>query len=169
MEKREGLQLKTRTVLKKYVEDIDAFDGTVDEFMETFEPYEVREIDGNIALNAGLNALFTLMAGGGGTPFNAANARLAVGEGNAAAAAAQVDLVGPTKTRKAMDGGFPTFGANQKITFRATFGAGDANHAWNEWGVANSAAGATLFNRKVEALGLKAGGVWILSVEITGA
>ena len=82
------------------------------------------------------------------------------------AAAAQTDLqAASNKTYKGMDSGFPTSNT-QKATFKASFGASDANYAWNEWVVRQSSSGKCL-NRKVDSLGTKSGGTWTLQIDIT--
>ncbi|HBI50272.1 MAG TPA: hypothetical protein DDY21_00260 [Candidatus Moranbacteria bacterium] len=131
--------------------------------------YEKIEIEKNILVNTGINALTTLLAAGGGTAFNNANAYLGVGDSTTAAAATQTDLQAATnKLRKAMNATFPTYGTSQKITFQSDFGADDANWAWAEMAVFNAAAAGTMLNRKVSAQGTKtAGQTWRLSLEIT--
>jgi hypothetical protein len=101
--------------------------------------------------------------------FNNANARICVGNGTTAFAAAQTDLVGASTTRRPMDVGYPDFTQGSNITrLRSTYGTGDGNHAWDEWGVANAASGGVLLNRKVEALGTKTSAqTWELTVDLT--
>lgn len=101
------------------------------------------------------------------TPFNASNAYIGVGDSSAAFAAGQTDLQGSNKFRKAMEAGYPIRSDNT-MTFRALFGTGDANFAWNEWGVFNAATGGTMMNRRVEALGTKTSAQsWELTVSVT--
>ena len=101
------------------------------------------------------------------TEFNNANAHLGVGDSSAGFVNTQTDLQGGSKTRKAMDATFPSRAVNV-VTLRATFGTGEANHAWDEWGVFNAAAAGTMQNRKVEALGTKtAVQSWQLTATIT--
>lgn len=101
------------------------------------------------------------------TEFNNANAHIGVGNGTAVFAAAQTDLQGASKFRKAQNGGYPTRATNV-LTFQSTFATGDANFAWDEWGVFNAAAAGTMFNRKVEALGTKAATQsWQFTVTLT--
>jgi hypothetical protein len=101
------------------------------------------------------------------TPFNASNAYIGVGDSSAAFAADQADLQGSNKFRKAMEAGYPIRSGNT-MTFRALFGTGDANFAWNEWGVFNAATGGTMMNRRVEALGTKTSAQsWELTVSVT--
>lgn len=105
--------------------------------------------------DAGRNHLVQAGIGAAVTPFNNANAHIGVGDSSTAFAAGQTDLVATTnKLRKAMDATYPT-GASNVLTFRATFGTGDANFAWNEWGIFNAASAGTMLNRKVESLGTK--------------
>lgn len=118
-------------------------------------------------LNSGRNQIAADLVGEAVTEFNAANAHIAVGNGTAAFAATQTDLQGASKTRKAMDATYPQRSTNV-LTFKSTFGTADGNHAWDEWGVANAAAGGTLLNRKVEALGTKtAAQTWAITVTLT--
>ena len=101
------------------------------------------------------------------TAFNNANAYLAVGTGNTVFAASQTDLVGATKTRKAMDATYPT-GASNALTYQSTFGTGDANHAWEEWALTNASSGGTMMGRKVESFGTKTNAQsWTLQITAT--
>lgn len=102
------------------------------------------------------------------TAFNNANARIGVGDSSTAFAAGQTDLQAPAnKLRKAMDATYPQRAANI-LTFRATFGTGEANFAWNEWGVFNAASAGQMVNRKVESLGTKTSAqTWQLTVDLT--
>jgi hypothetical protein len=99
--------------------------------------------------------------------FTNANAHLGVGDSNTAFAATQTDLVAATnKLRKAMDATYPQITGNV-ITFKSTFGASDANFAWAEWGVFNASSAGTMLSRKVEALGTKTTGTWVLTITET--
>ena len=102
------------------------------------------------------------------TFFNNANAHLGVGDSSTAFAATQTDLQAATnKLRKAMEATYPTRAANV-LTFRSLFGTGDANFAWNEWGVFNASSAATMLSRKVESLGTKTSAQsWQLTAELT--
>jgi hypothetical protein len=64
-----------------------------------------------------------------------------------------------------METGYPT-STTQKATFKASFGASEANYTWNEWVVKQSTS-AKCLNRKVDSLGTKASGTWTLEVSIT--
>lgn len=155
--------------VEKYHEDISPYEaeGREAEFHEKFKPYEVVEGEGNLLLNEGIDLIWDLVTGAGGTAFNNANARLGVGDSSTAAAATQTDLqAGANKLYKAMEAGFPTSTA-QAVTFKASYGVAEALFTWNEWSVDNGAAAAINLNRKVEALGTKLGGTWTLTVTIT--
>lgn len=132
-------------------------------------PYEVAEFDGNLLLNEGIGELLLLLTGGVATAFSNANARLGVGDSTTAAAAAQTGLqAAANKTYKAMEAGYPQIAA-QTVTFRSVFGTADANHAWQEFTVANGADdGGKNLNRKVSDQGTKAAGqTWTLDLSIT--
>lgn len=118
--------------------------------------------------NAYRDYLAAVTIGESVTAFTNANSYIGVGDSTTAFAATQTDLQAATnKTRKAMDATYPTRSANA-ITFRATFATGDANFAWQEWGVFNANAAGTMLNRKVESLGTKtSSSTWQLTVTIT--
>jgi hypothetical protein len=126
--------------------------------------------DANIALNEGLQELIDIICGLG-TPirWDNANARLGVGDSSSAESATQTGLQASTnKTYKAMDANYPAR-TNQTAEWRATFGANDANYAWEEYTVVNAAddTGKNL-NRKTSSKGTKQSGEsWVLSLQIT--
>jgi hypothetical protein len=61
-----------------------------------------------------------------------------------------------------------TTSGSATITFRSVFGTGDANFAWQEWGVFNASTGGRMLNRKVESLGTKSSAAtWTFTVTIT--
>jgi hypothetical protein len=113
---------------------------------------------------AGRNHIASLLTGTG-TAFNTANAHLGVGNSTTAFNASQTDLVGASKTRKVVDSA-PGLATNV-ITFVATFGTGDANHAWDEIGVFNASSGGVMLSRVVQALGTKSSGTWVLTHTVT--
>jgi len=100
--------------------------------------------------NAGAAALGDIAAGIGTVAlFNAANARVGVGDDSTAFSAAQTDLVAVTnKFRKLVTG---ITGASPSLTFNysATFSTGEANFAWNEIGLFNAGSGGQMLSRKV--------------------
>lgn len=105
--------------------------------------------------NAFRDYLTAKLTGGGAALFDNANAYIGVGNGTTAFAATQADLVGASKFRKGMDAGYPQVAGNV-MTFRSTFATGDANFAWQEWGIFNAASGGTMMNRVVQDNGTKA-------------
>lgn len=127
------------------------------------EPYEVIAHEGNLYVNAGIALTLDLLIGAGGTVFSNANAYLGVGDSSTAASASQTNLQAATnKLRKAMDATFPSR-ASQTLTFKSTFGSGDANFAWEEWAIFNDSTAGTMLNRKVQSFGTKSGGTWVLT------
>lgn len=134
------------------------------------EAYQISTFEGNLLLNEGINELWTLTCGTGGTAYDNTNARLGVGDSSTAAAATQTGLQAATnKTFKGMDTGYPTCGSGQKAVFRATFATDEANYAWEEFTVVNAAddTGENL-NRKVSSQGTKPSGqIWELELTIT--
>ncbi len=166
MEKHESAKWQCRYKVSKYIEDIGQFKGSPEEFQRTYKPYELRLGEGNCLLNTGIDEIWDLVCGDSASHFNNAGAQIGVGDSSTAANAAQTDLqAAANKTYKGMDAGYPA-SASQKATFKASFNSGEANYAWNEWVVKQSASGKCL-NRKVESLGTKSGGTWVLQVEIT--
>ncbi len=116
---------------------------------------------------AGRNALVQGIVGALSPAYNNANAHLGVGNSATAFAASQTDLVGASKTRKAMDATFPSVATNV-ITAQATFGTADANHAWDEVGFFNGATANTMMSRVVVALGTKtSASTFVLTLTLT--
>ena len=131
------------------------------------DPYEVIEAEGNILVNAGIGLLLDLLIAAGGTAYSNANAHIGVGDSSTAAAAGQTDLSAATnKLRKAMEATYPSR-TSQTLTFRSSFGSGDANFAWNEWAIFNASSSGTMLNRKVASFGTKSTGTWIITATVT--
>lgn len=117
--------------------------------------------------NAGRDHIATDLNGEAVTEFNNANARLGVGNSNAAFDKTHTDLQGGSTLRKGMEATFPSRAANV-ITARSLFTTSEANFAWEEWGYFNAAAAGTMLSRKVESLGTKPGTqTWILTATLT--
>lgn len=115
---------------------------------------------------AGVNYIAQAITGLG-TPFNQTNAYLGVGDGTAAFAASQTNLLGTNKVRKVVDGGYPIV-TPPTVTFRSTFAPGEANFAWEEWGIFNDGTGGVMLSRVLESNGTKQSNqTWILEVAIT--
>jgi len=93
------------------------------------KPYEIRKIYGNALVNEGINYLNTMIATDAktGTPWSNANANLIVGTGAGGADPGDTEITFTAGVKKIMDGGYPTYGTIQKITWRSTYGSGDAN------------------------------------------
>jgi hypothetical protein len=169
---KETVSYKSRWRIERWASEEDRLAGrrySDEEALRLFGAPQVSEIEGNLLLNEGINALWTILCSSSGTKFDNSNAYLGVGDSNTAESASQTGLQGTNKTYKAMDTSFPTYGTSQKATWRATFGSSDANYSWNEFTVANgSSDSATNLNRKVSAQGTKASGqTWQLTLEIS--
>lgn len=116
---------------------------------------------------AGLTHMVQATIGEAVTSFANANAHIGVGNGTTAFSAAHTDLQGASKARKAMDATYPQRSGLQ-LTFRSSFASGDANFAWEEWGIFNAAAAGTMLNRVVANNGTKASGAtWVFTVTLT--
>lgn len=166
MEKKETANWLCRFRLSKYREDIEEYRGREEEFHRIFRPYKIIEGEGNCLLDTGIDEMWDLITGASSNYFNNANTQIGVGDSSTAADPSQTDLqAGTNKTYKGMESGYPT-STSQKATFKASFGASDANYAWNEW-VVKQASSAICLNRKVESLGTKSAGTWTLEVDIT--
>ena len=131
--------------------------------------HDCEVVDGNLLLNEGIDAIWTLVCGGTEAAFSEASARIGVGDNNAVADATQDDLQATTnKVYAGMDAGFPVFGVDQKVIFQSSFNDGVAEFPWEEFTVDNGDAALKNINRKVEARGTKpAGWVWVVNLEIT--
>jgi len=162
----EALRWRVQWRVEKYASDAAFAAG---------EAFEVIEREGNMLMIGGASALWQRLIGTAVTAFDNTNAHLGVGDSTTAAADTQTDLQATSnKLRKAMDATYPqhtdsTSSAGAKsITYRSTFGAADANFAWNEWAVFNASTGGRMLNRKVEPLGTKASGTtWTLTVTLS--
>lgn len=165
-QERYGIYVPDRTLwTPEFEEKLGLIDA---DLLKRLKPYEVIEGEGNILVNAGINLVWNLVAGAGGTAFSNANAHLGVGDSTTAAAASQTDLQAATnKLRKGMEATFPVTGSNQKIQLKSSFGTSEANFAWNEWASFNASSAGTMLNRKVESLGTKSTGTWNLTVDVT--
>jgi hypothetical protein len=138
--------------------------------------YESLALPGNMLMYGGASALWNLLTDDTPTvtTFSNANAYLGVGDSSAAVAATQTDLQAATnKHREAMDATYPTHtdattSGAATATFRSTYATGDANFAWNEWGVFNASTSGRMLNRKVQSMGTKTSAdEWVLTVAIT--
>ncbi|BEL07832.1 hypothetical protein Q0Z83_060230 [Actinoplanes sichuanensis] len=144
------------------------------------ESYETSEVLGNLITNAGWTRLMNLLTNQGATQaLDATHVRIGVGNGSTAEAYTDTDLAaaaGASNRYFQPVSGAGSLGT-RTLTFSATFGTADGNHAWNEFGLdvtSGTAAGGTtvgalLFNRKAGiAQGTKASGqTWTASAVVT--
>ncbi|MCE5255167.1 MAG: hypothetical protein LLG45_13355 [Actinomycetia bacterium] len=125
----------------------------------------VKVIDGNMALDVGLQNLGDLMIGSGtawATPY------IGVGDSSTAEAAAQTALQAATnKAYAAMDSTYPKR-TGKTVSFKATFAAGVASWVWQEIVVLTGNGTGIALNRKVGAWGTKgANDTYSMQVDIT--
>jgi hypothetical protein len=124
--------------------------------------------------NAARNLMATaLVSGAAISPaYNNANSYIGVGDSSTAYANTQTDLVAATnKLKKGMMATFPTDSGAGVLTFKSQFTTGEANFAWQEWGVFNGGAAfatGTMLNRRVESLGTKTSAqTWEITATLT--
>lgn len=142
-------------------------------------PFEEAESTGNLLTTAGLTRLNNLLTGAGGQAATNTATRLGVGNGAGTAAVGDTDLSASAGSSnryfQVMDATFPSVSSGV-TTYKATYATGDANFAWNEYGIdigtptvsAGTTVAACLLNHKTSAgLGTKATGTWVLTVTIT--
>ncbi len=133
-------------------------------------PNDTLVAEDNLLVNEGIQLLLDLLIGAGGTAYNNSNSYIGVGDGTTAAAATQNALQGSSVDYQAMEATYPSR-TDQTVTWRAVWGSGEGNFAWNEWTIANANSNSgTNLNRKVASLGTKSSGSeWTLTVTITVA
>lgn len=158
-----------------FVRNLIGHEPDADTLARLCKPYEVIEAEGNLLTTVGLNRLTNLLIGGGAQALTSTAVRLGVGDDTTAAAVTDSDLSTTTNQYyRVMDATYPQQ-ANDVVTFKATYSTGDANFAWNCWGIdvgtptvsSSGTVNALLFNRKVASLGTKSSGTWTLTVTIT--
>lgn len=145
----------------------------VDKYDEGGNWLGYEEEEGNLITTAGLAALADAVMGAN-DGLSSTRVRIGVGDDATAANVADTDLSTTTNQYyRIMEATFPSRVAGV-ITFKAIFGAGVGNFAWNCWGldmgaatVSSSGTVNTLINRKVAAFGTKSGGDWTLTVTLT--
>jgi len=147
----------TRWKIEKYLNEED---------YKNNKPYQIDEFEGNLLLDEGINEIWQLVTGLGGTAYSNANAQLGVGNSSVATASTQTDLQGASTAWVGMDSGYPSVSGNV-VTFKATFDGNTGNFAWEEFSVRNGATANKNLNRRVISKGTKsAGEVWTLTLEI---
>lgn len=143
-------------------------------------PEETAESEGNLLTTAGLTRLTALLIASGSTQAIVnTSARLGVGNGSTTATVADTDLAAASTSAnrwfQVMDATYPQVSAGV-LTVKSTFGGSDGNFVWAEWCIdigaptvtSGATVAATMFNRKVAALGTKASpAVWALTATIT--
>lgn len=136
--------------------------------MTLHRPYAVSVFH-NSVVNLGCQELWKLAtAQPGAVAYSNANAAIGVGDGNAPVLPTQFNLQGANKTFVPMDAGYPSAPVNGLERWRATFGPGDANYAWEEFGVFNSTAPGVMLNRALSSEGTKVlGQTWTVTASIT--
>lgn len=145
----------------------------LDKFDDNGILLETVEREGNLLVSAGATYLFKALRGDVQTAFDNTNAFIGVGDSTTAAAIGQTDLQAATnKFRAAMVATFPLVGvvdglAANQIQFKSSYATGEANFAWQEWGIFNASTAGTMLNRKVENLGTKTAGVWTLTLTLS--
>lgn len=134
-----------------------------------FEPDEVVCDTQNIILDSGANEMLKLIAGTGGTAFDATNSYIFVGTDTSAENSAQSGVLatGGNRAYAKLDSGYPAVSGRQ-VTYRASFGDSEANFAWNEASIANGiGASSVSMNRKVSSLGTKTTGTWTIQITVS--
>lgn len=141
----------------------------IERYDEQGNLFNASTFEKNGLANDGIDELFTLACGTGGTKFDNANAYIGVGDSATAFAAAQTDLqAASNKLRKAIEATYPTYGSSQKVTFKSSFGGTDANWHWQEFAVFNASTAGVMLNRRVSDQGTKTSGqTWVVTLEIT--
>lgn len=112
---------------------------------------------------AGRSFIARAITGEDMTYFDHNNAYIGVGDGQLSFDENHTDLQGSNKEREGMENNYPIVNEN-RITFKASFGEGDALFEWNEWGIFNASSDGTMLFRKVETRGTKVLAVWNFTV-----
>ncbi len=170
----EPAKWKIKWRLEKFHKDGPIGEGDV--------PDEILEIEKNQLMYGGSSCIWESLIGNGtGTAgqnltfFNNGNAAIGVGDSTAAVVQTQTDLqASSNKLRTAMVATYPqhtdgTSSGAASIVFQSQFTSGQANYAWNEVAVFNSATAATgrMLNRLQSSFGTKTGGVWSMTITIS--
>lgn len=143
--------------------------NSLKEKMQGVAPYEVVNAGQNIILNDGANEMLKVICGTGGSPYNAANAKIYVGTDSTPENASQTGVLasGGNKAYANMDSGYPIV-SGRTATFQATFSESAANFAWNEASITNgTGVGNKAMNRKVATMGTKVNGAWTIQITVS--
>lgn len=165
MKQKDTFQWQVKSQLKKWHRSEDHDAGLAPDSIEDFK--------GNLLLKAGITRMLNLLVDAGATQaYDATHCRIGVGDSTTAADDDQTSLQAATNKFFQLVDSAPSV-TNQTVEFVATFGTGDANFDWEEWGIdqgtaSNSTGVAPMLNRKVQSMGTKASGAtWVFTVSIT--
>jgi hypothetical protein len=143
-------------------------------------PFDTSEVLGNLITNVGWGRIARLAIGTAVTAFTTATTRIGVGTGTVVASGNDTSLGGTgaagcfyklvSGAGTATDGTGTSGTGSATLAFAATFGTGDANMVWAEFGVDQGTADGTavvapLLNHKISAQGTKVSGqTWTATV-----
>jgi hypothetical protein len=173
----DGIHLKTEWFIHKFLDPTDEISAFLQAGGKMYQALQrwphkfigIEHFVGNLALDEGIQELLDNICGlGTPTKWDNSNARIGVGDSSAAENASQTGLQGTNKTFKAMDATYPQR-SGQTSDWRATFGASEGNHSWQEFTIVNGADdSAKNLNRKCVDKGTKSSGeTWTASVRMT--
>lgn len=137
--------------------------------------YEDSVINGNLLTTAGLTRMTSLILGAGGQAATQTATRIGIGDSTTTPVVGDTALGAATNKLYHVLDSAPTSSAGV-MTFVATFGATEANYAWNEFCVdigtptvvTSTTVSATLLNHKSFTQGTKASGQsWAMTATIT--
>ncbi|MFA5429851.1 MAG: hypothetical protein WC329_01675 [Candidatus Omnitrophota bacterium] len=164
---------KVKWSVQKFKEDITPFRGKEEEFHKLFKPFEVIEGEGNLLLNTGKEMIWYGLQGllvdiTDYQYYDNDHAMIGVGDSSAAVVATQTKLQAAVNLAWAhMEATYPKQ-SSYSWQLQASFGAGEANFAWNEWCICVEYLKDTgVLNRKVSSLGTKTAGTWTFTVTVT--
>lgn len=141
------------------------------------------EADGNLLVTVGLSLMTNLLIGGT-TSGSIKNAQAICGVGATSTAANIADTAlgadGGSAYYQQADSTYPSRSSGV-ITMVSTFTTGNANFAWAEWcwasctsgtitagaTLASVATGVVMWNHKIQSLGTKSSGSWVLTSTVT--
>src|SRR5262245_49298290 len=122
----------------------------------------------NLVTDVGENLVADLVRQTGSTT-GLTNAAAYLGVSSNGTSAAESDTSIPSSTWKGMNATYPADPTGSSLTLQSDFLTGEANHAWNRWGIGNGSNPGTtgiLFSNKTESLGTKASGTWTLTATL---
>lgn len=160
MDLNEHGRLRGTLLIEKFEHAVPGDESSPLVLKDTFEAH-------NLFLTSGITEMFKLVAGISANVFDNTHAQVGIGDSTTAAAAGQTDLQAATnKTYKAMDASYPQM-SGADLVFKATFGTGDANYAWEEFVIKHSSS-AICLDRGVSAMGTKtSAGTWVCTVTLS--